>query len=674
MGKNRRQLSALPRRLAVAAPVLVGLLTVLAYASTLHAPFVYDDLPNIEQNTGIRIQSLWPRELWRAVSDARLRRRPVANLSFALNYRWGGLNVEGYHLVNWAIHLAASFAVYRLGWMTLRLADAGATTFHDAPPDSSQKFTAALAMALFALHPLQTQSVTYLVQRMNSLAALFYLAALIGYLRGRLSPSRGRRSAWWGLALISWAAALGSKENAVTLPAAVGLYEWLLLRPRGSEWLGRRRLLVIAALAVAILAAGLWTLVASGELQAYENRDFTLQQRLLTQGRVVWRYAELTVLPLPSRMNLLHDVETSHGLWSPATTAAALLAGAAYLVSGVWLARRWPILALGLWWIPAHLAVESSFLPIEMMYEHRMYLPLFGAALAVAWAWRQWGPARGAVRWAAPVALALMLAALTHARNQTWRDSLALWNDVLSKSPRSARAWANRGGVHTAAADWPAANRDLDRALELEPGLVFARIARGASRHLQGLHQAAADDLWLAVETAPDDETQAMALRNHGAVMTAMGRFPEALDDFSRALRIWPAETECLFNRGNLYRRQGEYALALADYAACVGRVPTHAEAHNNLAVLLANCPDESLRDPRRAIYHAQIACQLHHERHAQTLDTLAAAYAAAGQLAEAARWQAQAVKVARPPEQGELRQRLREYDQLLRAERPDED
>lgn len=672
MGKRNVQAGSHWFRVGVfAPPAVVCLLALAAYAPTRQAPFVYDDLPNIKLNQAIQISSLTPGNLWHVATDAKLRRRPLANLSFAVNYWWGGLNVPSYHLTNWAIHLLVSLAVYQLALLTLRLADRGGES-RPFPVDASQRLTSVVAMAIFALHPLQTQSVTYIVQRMNSLAALFYLTALLCYLAGRLSSTQRRAVVLFALAVFAWGAALASKENAITLPLAVGLYEWLLLRsPRAKAV---KPIYVLATLTIAALAAavGLRVLIASGQLQGYENRDFTLEQRLLTQARVVWRYAGLTVLPLPSRLNLLHEVETSRGLWSPPSTFAALAACAAYLAVSVKVARRWPVVAFGLCWAPVHLLVESSVLPLEMMYEHRMYLPLFGPALAVAWAWRQWGPGRSAVRWLVPTGLALFLAALTHARNQTWQTPLTLWNDVLTKSPNSARAYANRGGVYTASGDWPNANRDLDRALEIEPGLVFARIARGAARHLQGDHRAAADDLWLAVGTARNDEVQALALRNHGAVMTSLGKYPEALDDFTRALKTWPHEVESLFNRGNLHRLQGHYQLALDDYAACVQRRPAHAEAHNNLAALLAGCPDAALRDPARAIAHAQTACRLRDgTNNASFLETLAAAHAAAGDFAEAARWQAKAVAAAAPGEQPALRQRLRQYDAAKPGQRP---
>lgn len=668
MGKRNVHAGSFWFRVGVfAPPALVCLLTLAVYAPTRQAPFVYDDLPNIKLNQAIQISSLAPRELWHAATDAKLRRRPLANLSFAVNYWWGGLNVQGYHLTNWAIHLLVSLAVYQLALLTLRLADrnnGGAVEPRPSAVDASQRLTAVVAMAIFALHPLQTQSVTYIVQRMNSLAALFYLTALLCYLAGRLSATPRRAAVFFVLAVVAWSAALASKENAVTLPLAIGLYEWLLLRSPRAKAI--KPIYVLTALTLAALAAavGLRVFIASGQLQGYENRDFTLDERLLTQARVVWRYAGLTLLPLPSRLNLLHEVETSRGLWSPPSTFAALAACAVYLAFCFKVARRWPVVALGLCWAPVHLLVESSILPLEMMYEHRMYLPLFGPALALAWAWRQWVPGRGAARWFFPTGLALLLAALTHARNQTWQTPLSLWNDVLAKSPNSARAYANRGGVYTAAGDWPSANRDLDRALEIRPGLVFARIARGAARHLQGDHRAAADDLWLAVETAPNDEVRALALRNHGVVMTSLGKYPEALDDFTRALDIWPHEFESLFNRGNLHRLQGHYQQALDDYAACVQRRPAHAEAHNNLAALLAECPDTALRDSSRAIAHAQTACRLRGgTNNASFLDTLAAAHAAAGDFAEAARWQAKAVAAAAPAEQPALRQRLRHYD-----------
>lgn len=660
MTKSRpsRERSAAASRWRLA-PWGVCVLAGLAYGNSLDVPLVYDDLPNIAENTAIHIDGLTPSELLRAATHGRLWSRPVANLSFALNYWWGELDTTGYHLVNVAVHLLASLLVYRLAFMTASLAQENGKA--GSSPGSEQCLAAGVAMALFALHPLQTQSVTYVVQRMNSLATAAYLAAICCYLEGRLAAA-GPRWRWFSAALACALIAVGSKEIAMAIPGAILLYEILILRPRWATRITPQQVLLAVAGLALLTALGLWALAASGVLAGYEGREFTLEERLLTQSRVVWRYAGLALFPAPGRLNLLHDVPLSRGLWTPPLTAVAMIAGAVYFGVGLALARRWPMISLGLLWQPLHLLLESTVIPLEMMYEHRMYLPLVGPVMAVGWAWQRWG-LRGAARWLVPAALSLWLAAWTHARNETWRDALALWNDAVAKSPQSARALTNRGNVYLSRGRLAEAIRDFDRALEMQSGLVAARIARGCAANQQRRYREAADDLWTVVETAPNDELRVVALRNHGVSMAALGKTAEALDDYTRALRLSTEEVDSLFNRGNLRRRQGQWSLAREDYAECIRRSPRHAEAHNNLANLLALCAEPDVCDPALAVTHARRACELRDWRDWNFLETLSTAYRAAGDGAQAAKWLAQAAALAPQDQRPALREKLRQVD-----------
>ncbi len=226
---------------------LVGVLAIcslgaLVYSNSLDAAFVYDDTRSITGNPRIRVEHLGWRELYEAAFESPLP-RPVANLSFALNHYIGEYEVAGYHVVNVAIHLVNGVLVYLLALFLFA---------HSAHPRPSREWAALLAALVFTAHPVQSQSVTYVVQRMSSLAVMFYLGALLLYLRGRSSPRGWRRWASWAGAGAAWILALGSKEIAAVLPVTIWLCEWYFFQDLSRTWL--RRNLKIGCVVLALLA------------------------------------------------------------------------------------------------------------------------------------------------------------------------------------------------------------------------------------------------------------------------------------------------------------------------------------------------------------------------------------------------------------------------------------
>lgn len=566
-----------------AAAVLIVALTGALYANSLDAPFVFDDTQNIVENHHIRITSLDPASLWDAAFDAP-NPRPVANLSFALDYYFGGYAVRGYHLVNVAIHALNGLLVYALCLLLL-----GHAKGPDADP-LDPRHAAALSLLgalFFVAHPIQTQSVTYVVQRMASLAACFYLAGFLAYLLGRSRTAGPGRLALFALCAVSALLGVASKQNAATLPVAILLAEWLFFRDLDVAWLRRQRWLVPCLVLLAAAAAAY--LVRSDPFSGYQKRDFTLAERLLTQPRVVLFYLSLVLLPLPSRQSLTHAFATSTSLFHPVTTLPALLALAGLLVAALVAAPRRRLLSFGILWVFLNLAIESSVFPLEMAYEHRMYLPMVGVVLA--------GLAEPArvrrARQPATLALgALAIAALgflTVQRNEIWRDDVTLWRDVVQKSPHDYRALNNLGRALDRRGSRAEAEKLFAAAVEARPD--YARGHHNLARvlHEQGRFEDAIHEYTEALRLEPDD---AVAMRDLGLALEQAGRLDDAIRELRASVRIAPGSAQGHYVLGNLLMRHGRPAEAVPELAEATRLSPRHLEAQRDLGLARAASGD----------------------------------------------------------------------------------
>lgn len=463
------------RRRAAALCALVLALTALAYARTFDVPFQFDDHEQILANPSIRQPSAAGLFGW-----ARTRILPYATL--ALNYRLGGEDVRGYHVVNLAIHLLNVVLVF-----CLALALCATPGLRDGAIARRRVWLAAAAALVFACHPIQVQAVTYIVQRVTALAATGFLGAVLAYVAARTRQDRGAPGAgplFAATALLAVAAFL-SKENTITLPLALLAVEAAFF-PHASLRGALRRLapfvlLLAASLAVWLLA---WRPARSAPIAAEANPllrllyaaapagDVSPLAYLATQCLVIPHYLALVVLPWG--FNIDHDVPFVRQATLPVAAGALLFA--ALPVAGLFALRRQPLVGFGLLWIVLALAVESSLLPIaDPMMEHRMYLPMVGVSLILATGWlalhARWPRAAVAVA----VAVAVALPALTMARNEVWRSELDLWRDALAKSPHKARVHLNVGSVLHRAGDSEAAIPYYCAALRLEPGNARAR-------------------------------------------------------------------------------------------------------------------------------------------------------------------------------------------------------
>lgn len=439
---------------------LLAVLGLAAYANSLSAPLTLDDPHYIADSPDVM-------SLRALLASWRTSRRLVAILSFDLQYALHGLDLRAFHTVNLAIHLLATAATYGL---TALLARQGGVAARPA------RLTALIAAAVFLAHPLQTESVTYLVQRMTSLAGLLYLVALLAYARSGVAAGPWTRRGLLGTAFLAALLAMRTKETALTLPVAVALQE--IAFGHGPR---RRRAARVAFMAASTVALVSTVFPAPGGLVqtvAQVTRVQTTLGRwdyLATELPVLLAYLRLFVLPVGQSLD--HRVAPRHGWDGPVVASAAilvLLAGLAVL--GLRQRRRAELRVggFGVLFFFISISLESSVFPIvDLMAEHRLYLPSVGlsmaaAPLVVGGAASLGRRARVSVG-AGVTAWVLALAAATVARNQLWRDPVALWTDVVEKGPGNARAHTSLATLLLDRGDSAGARRHLEVSLSLEP-------------------------------------------------------------------------------------------------------------------------------------------------------------------------------------------------------------
>lgn len=418
--------------------VCAAVATVALYWSGLNGPFLFDDAANLAP-----LRPWYNGQLdWRQVvlgQDGLIDSRPVAMLSFLLTAGLGGPGPLSYKLGNLLLHLLCGLLAFRL----LRRA-----LSEDAALAPQARLFAAAAVALWLLHPIQVSTVLYAVQRMAQLSALFALGATLAYLAARQRWAAGHtRSAWLLLFLVFpllLAAGVLSKQNAAVAPLLCLVLELAYFRgprpPAIKLFFG----LFVALPAVAALAS--LAFAPDLLLGGYAEWDFSPIQRLLTQARVLCDYLGTLLAPRGEHMTLFRDdVAVSTGLFSPATTAAAIALLLLVSAAAIALRKRAPSLFAGWFFFLAAHSVESGLLPLEMYYEHRNYLPSIGLALAVMGLFALW-PARAAAPRRRPlavlglVAICALLAWSAQARVATWHSKADIVANALVHHPDSLRA------------------------------------------------------------------------------------------------------------------------------------------------------------------------------------------------------------------------------------------
>ncbi len=520
---------------------LVALVGVAAYANSLGVPFAFDDWGAILDNPALRdLAAFFPP--WRFPGGVN---RYVALLTFALEYRIHGLSPAGFHAVNLSIHVAAASVLYALARLTMRVARP------PGPQPAADALGALLAALVFVAHPVETQAVTYVVQRMASLATLLYLASLLCYAAARLRPPGARSGFLYVGSLAAALLAMGTKEIAFTLPIAIVVYDLAFL---GGP--PRRRVAWLLPLAATLAVIPLEKLAQSpgADLATAFDRATRVMASvprlhyLLTQATVVVRYLALLVVPVGQRVE--YDLPLRTSLLDPAVAASVLFL-ALLLASGFSLlfrrrATRDPlarVAGFGIVLFFLGLSVESTLVPIvDLAFEHRVYLPSAGAFLSLGAGFamleeRAAGRARGAILAALAAAWVIALAGATRVRNEVWKNPIALWSEAVARSPGSARAHYAYGIALWESYDFQRAASEWKVALELNPGNPMVLTNLGAYHELAGEAPRAIECYRRALAVAPG-----MAVTHYrlAALLEGSGDRDEALAHYRQFVRLAP--------------------------------------------------------------------------------------------------------------------------------------
>ena len=452
----------------------LAFLVFLIYSNSLDCSWHFDDANNIVFNANLHLEELsWAsikKTFYSHLLNPQDLYRPVSCLSFALNYYFGGLEVRGYHLVNIGIHLLASFFLYLFISQVLLLPKLRKRY------GAQSHFIALLSAALWAIHPIQVQAVTFIVQRMASLAGLFYIMSMTFYVKARVADGGWRRVLFFLLCLMTFVLALGAKENAVLLPLTLFLLEVLLVQERPGFWLPKKAWKILAGIAV-LFTLSLAALHYAGAvnlnsfLAGYDHRPFTLSQRLLTEARVVMFYLSLLVYPIPSRFSIAHSFEISDSLFSPFSTFLSLLSILGLLTAAFLLARKQPLLSFSILFFFLNHLVESTVLPLELVFEHRNYIPsmLFFVPWGIGLCYLLY--VYPSTKRIAPVLVAFAVAIViafghsAYVRNFVWKNDWTLWSDAVQKAPDQFRVHHNLGLYYQEQGNLREAVREYERAL-----------------------------------------------------------------------------------------------------------------------------------------------------------------------------------------------------------------
>ena len=539
-------------RLSHTSRLLVVILFVLvAYWPSLDVPFVFDDFHNIVNNDVVHADG-WS-DLVKPFTDDPGRSRPFGKFTFALNYFADGLDPRPYHVVNMGVHAANAVLLYLLV-MALALAPRS-----PAPLARNAALLGFAVALIWAVHPVNTQAVTYIVQRLASLAALFYLLSLLLFVAWRLGYLR-TSIAWAGIAA-AFVLGFMTKEHTVTLPVALVLIDVVFF----SGW---RRRHTIALVATAVAAVPLLITYGHATLdfltETHPRRGFSALERLMTQGRVICHYLTLLAWPEHTRLQLDYDFAVSRGLLDPWTTLAGWSALAAVTVAALAAVRRYPWPAFGWLFFLLALSVESSIVMIELAFEHRLYLPstfLIAGVLAPVFIVADSLSGRRAAGLAV-VVLAGLLTVQTIQRNNEWVDQGSLWKTDMERGASPARAALNSAYALVRQGRPEEALVLLDQIPEDLNRIGSAKVAknRGDILFMLGRYEEALTAFRLALDKVPFDSRSAYSA---ATTLIQLGRIDQARDMLGQLEEAIPDSNYTVLLRAQLIAAEGGREKAL---------------------------------------------------------------------------------------------------------------
>jgi tetratricopeptide (TPR) repeat protein len=424
------------------------ILLLAVYGNSFHGEWHFDDIPNIIENPNVHLKNLSLKGIYNAFHFRGDLIRPVSYLSLAINYYFGGLETFGYHLINFIIHYATAIFLFLFIFNTLRL-----PLLKDRYGERAYTIST-LATVFWAINPVQVLAVSYVVQRMASMAGMFYIAAMYFYLKGRTAEGIRNRAFFFLFCTAATLLAFGSKETAAMLPVSLFIYDLFLIQGADRETIRNNLKFAFIPFGIVIIFANSY-LDLSSILDDYQVRAYSLGERLLTEPSVIIFYISLLLYPIHSRLALLHDFDISKSLIEPWATLPAILIIVFSVGYALTVARKRPLIAFCIIFFFLNHLIEGSFIPVELIYEHRNYIPsmLFFVPVAIFIVRiLDYFDYKKVIRGLLVFSIIFVLFAEGHTvymRNEVLKTDMALWIDNIMKYPRLSRPHNNLGISYT---------------------------------------------------------------------------------------------------------------------------------------------------------------------------------------------------------------------------------
>lgn len=588
--------------------LLITVLGLLIYSNTFDSPFIFDDVRYIVDNPAVQDMQYFhdPSKVatLKILPELRhaFRTRIFGHFTFALNYKLNGLDVTGYHIFNFIVHIVNALLVYWLVLLTFRTPffldrTGGKGAFS---PAEGRFIIALFSALLFVCHPVQTQAITYITQRFASLATMFYMLTMAAYIKARISETNAARYVSYIIALGSTVLAMLTKEISFTLPLVIALYEVMFFDGKMKK---RVMYLIPFFLTMSIIPLSLLAAASSGDIgesmrKLAISHGVSRWEYLITQFRVIVTYARLLLFPV--NQNLYYDYPVFRSIFNPQVLLSFLFVLIVFLSAGYFFYRSREtssgsghllrLISFGISWSIITLSMESSIIPIkDVIFEHRLYLPSAGIFIAFSTAFlmtmkRLIVSAASHERTAVIILLIIVvvLSGTAYARNSVWRSEISLWEDVVSKSPEMdynhtelALAYEKQGRTGDAV-------KSYLNAIKVNPENTIAHNNLGLAYTRQGRIEEAIREYRLAIKSHPD---YYKAHINLGVTYFTLGRTEDAVKAYSAAIKIYPGFDIARFNLGLAYYTLGRTEDAIREFSEAIKINPDFHEAHYRLGL-----------------------------------------------------------------------------------------
>jgi protein O-mannosyl-transferase len=554
--------------------VIIALSVLAVYSNSFNNSFHYDDIHHIFQSKhnksfdSFKDLSFWFHFIQRA----------PAQFTFAINYYFGEYSLFGYHAVNVIIHFISSILVFILTGAILNSA-----AIKQQIILSNKKIISLFTALIFAVHPIQTESVTYIVQRMESLSFLFYTAALIMYFLFRYEQGTLQKIIKFVVFAISGILAVMTKQTAYTLPLTILLLELYFIRDQKGR--GNRNLIITlgSALFLAVVVG-----LAADILPKEHLSDTTRWQYMMTQFIVIPKY--IILLFIPAGQNIDHHVIIPGSFTDP-----SLIAGLFFIVILIFLCfylykKDQRLISFSIAWFFAVISLRSSVLPIsDLMSEHRLYAAVLGLGLfltvsVLSLAYRMTGEIKSrSVAIAILIVITAVFSITAINRNEVWKDDLSLWKDSVTKSPEKFRPNYNAGEAYKKSGLTQTALNYYLKAYSINSE------SYGLCNNIGNIYSEkkdfdSAENYYIkALSLNPE---YPKALNNLANVYFKKGKFEEAEKLYFSASEKDPAFIDPLLNLGHLYFLSEHYDEAVLKYKKVIELDPNHEQARNNLRII----------------------------------------------------------------------------------------